>query len=154
MDSHTGADLMQEVFLAVHRSLDRFERVKPGAFRGWLWTITRNKIRDHARQAVPNAEGGSAAADRWNSLPDAEPEPNENSVTGEHQQSLLLRALDIIHGDFNAQTWAAFEAVILRQRPAAEVAAELGLSTGAVYQARARVLHRLREELGDVVAFE
>ena len=34
-----------------------------------------------------------------------------------------------------------------RKRPAAVVAAELGLSVGAVYAARCRILARLREEL-------
>lgn len=151
LDSHDAADLMQEVFHSVSRHLDRFERGQAGAFRSWLWTITRNKIRDRGRKLVPTAEGGSTAAERWQNLPDAEPEPGDDSVSGEQRGSLLHRALELIRGDFTAKSWSAFEGVILKQKPAAEVAAELGLTTGAVYQARARVLLRLREELGDEV---
>ena len=147
-DSHTAADLMQDTFTAVHRALDRFQRGQPGAFRAWLWTITRNKIRDHARKDRPDAAGGSSAHERWQELP--EPEPGDESVSGERQHSLLNRALELIRGDFTATSWAAFEGVVIEQKPAREVAATLGVSTGAVYQARARVLHRLQEELGDV----
>jgi RNA polymerase sigma-70 factor (ECF subfamily) len=39
--------------------------------------------------------------------------------------------------------------VVVDGRPAADAAAELGLTANAVYLARARVLARLRAELGD-----
>ena len=44
--------------------LDRFDRKQAGAFRAWLWTITRNKIRDFARslQNSPEAAGGSSSS--------------------------------------------------------------------------------------------
>jgi RNA polymerase sigma-70 factor, ECF subfamily len=151
--SHDAADLMQDVFQSVYRALDSFDRGKTGAFRAWLWTITRNKIRNVVRKAAPVAEGGSTAQERWQNLPDNEPAPSEHSVTGERPQSLLQRALDLVRGDFNESTWKAFERTVIEQRPAAEVGAELGLSSGAVYKARDRVLRRLHEELGDVLAF-
>src|SRR4051794_31074652 len=46
-------DIFQEVFLAVTNGLARFE-YEPGrsSFRGWLLTITRNKIVDLARRRV------------------------------------------------------------------------------------------------------
>ena len=37
-------------------------------------------------------------------------------------------------------------------KPAADVAAELGMSLGAVYIAKSRVLGRLREEFGELVS--
>ncbi|MFO0937184.1 MAG: sigma-70 family RNA polymerase sigma factor [Gemmataceae bacterium] len=148
-DSHDAADLMQEVFHAVSRSLVQFDRVKAGAFRAWLWTITRNKIRDLARKSIPVAEGGSHALTRMREIPDAEPLPDDNSLSGERKASLLIRALELVRNDFQPVTWKAFEAVIIQQRPAAEVAKSLNISLGAVYQARARVLRRLRDELGE-----
>ena len=57
-----AADVVQEVFVAVYRSLDNFQAANPqDSFRGWLWTITRNKLRDlHRREAVtPRAVGGT-----------------------------------------------------------------------------------------------
>jgi RNA polymerase sigma-70 factor (ECF subfamily) len=41
---------------------------------------------------------------------------------------------------------AGFEGPALQNRPAAEVGAELGLTANAVWVARSRVIHRLREE--------
>src|SRR5436305_826523 len=56
------ADVFQEVFQSVAVNLGRFHRNEAGdTFRGWLRTITRNKIRDHFRncQDRPAAVGGS-----------------------------------------------------------------------------------------------
>ena len=60
---------------------------------------------------------------------------------------LAERAARLIRADFNPATWAAFWATTVEDRPANEVALELGLSVNAIYLARARVLHRLRQEL-------
>lgn len=151
--SHDAADVMQEVFQAVHLALERFGAQQSGAFRGWLWTITRNKLNDFYRkqQHEPAAAGGSSAYGRWQQVEDAEPMPSEASVSGERKHSLLQRALELIRKDFQETSWNAFCGVVVANRPAAEVAAELSISVGAVYQARARVLKRLRDEMGDLV---
>ena len=55
-----AADVLQDVFAAVHGAIARFERdCQTGTFRGWLWTIARNKIRDHFRKRAddPHAAG-------------------------------------------------------------------------------------------------
>jgi RNA polymerase sigma factor (sigma-70 family) len=56
-----AADVGQEVFRAVVTAVDGFRRDQPGdSFRGWLCTITQNKIRDHWRRgaAVRTRPGG------------------------------------------------------------------------------------------------
>ena len=63
---------------------------------------------------------------------------------------LMQRALELMRTDFQETTWRAFHAT-LHGRPAAEVAAELGLSVPAVYAAKSRVLQRLREELAGLL---
>ena len=60
-----------------------------------------------------------------------------------------------MRGEFTPSTWEAFWRTAVEGRRPAEVAAELDLSTGAVYIARSRVLARLRqriEELGNDMA--
>src|SRR6266481_9460190 len=57
-------DVVQEVFTAVARSLDRFRKERPqDTFRGWLATIARNKVRDYFRRRgdEPMAAGGTEA---------------------------------------------------------------------------------------------
>ena len=56
------------------------------------------------------------------------------------------RCVRLIRTEFEERTWRAFWAAAVDGRPAAEVAAELGMSPGAVYIAKSRVLKRLREE--------
>ena len=65
----------------------------------------------------------------------------------EYQQHLVNRALTIMRADFQELTWKACWETVAAGRPAAEVAVELGLTVGAVYAAKIRVLDRLRQEL-------
>jgi RNA polymerase sigma-70 factor (ECF subfamily) len=52
--------------------------------------------------------------------------------------------------DFQPATWRACWETKVCGRPAAVVAAELGLSVAAVHAATSRVLRRLRQELADL----
>ncbi len=58
-------DVLQEVFAAVASNLVRFRKERPhDTFRGWLSTITRNKVRDYFRRRAdrPAAVGGTEAS--------------------------------------------------------------------------------------------
>src|SRR2546425_622239 len=51
LQSEDAADVLQEVFQAVFQHVADFRRDRPGdSFRGWLWTITQNKLHDHFRR--------------------------------------------------------------------------------------------------------
>ena len=52
-----------------------------------------------------------------------------------------------MQAEFPAKMWRACWEHIVHSRPAAEVAAELGIAVGTVYVAKSRVLSRLRQEL-------
>src|SRR6186713_479543 len=56
-----AADILQNVWQSVASHLNKFVRQRDGAFRGWLWTITRNKLNDHFRRQgdEPRGVGGS-----------------------------------------------------------------------------------------------
>ncbi len=60
--SHDCLDIVQDVFQSVHTAIPRFQpHQTQGSFRGWLATITRNKIIDFQRRgsAYPIGVGGS-----------------------------------------------------------------------------------------------
>lgn len=147
------ADLLQEVFLSVASRLDRFRKEQPqDTFRGWLFTITRNKVRDHLRRraAEPAAQGGPDGV--LDLLAKLEADPESGPPSSEDDgilNDLLRRALDSIHGEFHERTWQAFWGVVVEGRAAADVAADLEMTPGAVRVAKSRVLLRLRRELGD-----
>lgn len=149
-----AGDVFQDVFRAVATQIGRFRRDRPGdTFRGWLWTITRNKLADfwRGRQEAPQAPGGSDALRKLqNLMADGPAQPGE-SPDPAAPRSLYRRALKLIQDEFEERTWKAFWAVAIDGRSPADVADELGMSVNAVYIAKTRVLRRLREELGDLL---
>jgi RNA polymerase sigma-70 factor (ECF subfamily) len=153
LPEHDAADVFQEVFQAVAAHIGGFRKEKEGdTFRGWLRTITRNKIRDHFRMAgrEPPGVGGTEAQLRLADLP-ADPASDTTGDPGEDraQRKLLERALGLIQSEFEPRTWQAFWLTAVDGRAAADAAAELAMTPGAVRVAKSRVLHRLREELGE-----
>jgi RNA polymerase sigma-70 factor (ECF subfamily) len=146
-----AADVSQEVFAAVVRRLADFRRERPGdSFRGWLWTITRNKVRDHWRRRADQVEaaGGTTAQEVMNQVP-------EDGVPGSEAEDeasdLYRRALELIRSEFEERTWRAFLMVTVEGRLPSDAAAALGTTPGAVYIAKSRVLKRLRDEFGDLI---
>lgn len=141
-----AADIVQDVWVSVSANLERFRRDKDtGTFRGWLWTITRNKVRDLARNRDESAagSGGTAAQIAMANIPETEP-PDE---TDGGAPSLVERALEFIRPDFEPHTWQAFWRTTVLGQPARDVAADLGMLPNAVHQARFRIVKRLRQEL-------
>jgi RNA polymerase sigma-70 factor (ECF subfamily) len=136
-----AADLVQDVFAVLVEKLPEFRYDPRQRFRGWLWTITANKCRARRRRpaALPQAEDHALAE---LPAPDEDP-PGE----AEYRQEVMRRALQLMQTDFQPTTWRSFWACVVEDRPAGEVAAELGLTPEAVYAAKARVLRRLREQL-------
>jgi RNA polymerase sigma-70 factor (ECF subfamily) len=148
-----AADVFQDVFQAVAAHIDAFEKRRPqDTFRGWLRTITRNKVLDHFRRERnrPRAAGGTAAQLWLAQVPEAEADWDEGDPeeAALHSQ-MLRRALDGIRGEFEERTWRAFWGMVVDGRSAHEVGRDLGMTPGAVRVAKCRVLHRLRGELGE-----
>jgi RNA polymerase sigma-70 factor, ECF subfamily len=145
-----AADVAQEVFRSVVVGLDGFRKERPeDTFRGWLWTITRNKIRDHFRDHAgrPDAQGGTDAQLRLQQLPDAAPS-DPDDTTGERLHSkLACHAVSLMQTDFEEVTWRAFWLTAVELQQPQAVAAQLDMSVTAVYKAKSRVLRRLREDL-------
>jgi RNA polymerase sigma-70 factor (ECF subfamily) len=152
-----AADVKQEVFTAVTRSIGDFRRNRGSdSFRGWLFAITRNKIRDRLRKLSEDGVGGTAAHIRLSLIAadDLDAEPPFDSHDSNDERLLFLQALEIIRCEFESKTWDAFWQVTVEGRSPADVAAELGISTNAVYLARSRILRRLRTEFSELIHTE
>jgi RNA polymerase sigma factor (sigma-70 family) len=144
-----AADLTQEVLRAVARSAGQF-RYEParGSFRSWLFTVARTKrINLGARESrQPRGRGGSDVIrqmDQVTGRDAAEAEAAEWERAFE--QRLLDWAAGIIRAELKDSTWQAFCRTAFERQGAQQVAADLGLTVGAVYAAKSRVLARLRE---------
>lgn len=148
LDSSSATDVSQEVWLSVAKALGDFRRdQKSGTFRGWLWTITRNKLNDLFRCHNPQAAGGTEAHRMFQELPEVEP-ADESGITENH---ILRRALELIRPDYDEKNWSAFWKMTIDGHSAAEVGQELGLTANAVHQAKFRILKRLRQEMAGLM---
>jgi RNA polymerase sigma-70 factor (ECF subfamily) len=141
-----AADLVQDVLTLLVQKLPEFRYDKSKSFRAWLRTVTLNCWRNRRRRVAlphephPPALDELAGDDRADLLGEEE-----------YRHWLVGRALELMRAEFQPTTWKACCEVVVSGRPAAEVAAELGLSVGAVYMAKSRVLSRLRQELADLL---
>lgn len=147
------ADVFQETFRSVAQHIHGFRRDRPSdTFRGWLRTITQNKIRDHFRrlQNEPKAAGGTDAHIRMNAEPDPislEEDESEQKIVNQ----VLHRTLETIKGEFEERTWLAFWQVQIDGKTTNDVGAALGMTPAAVRKAKLRVLARLRQEMGELL---
>jgi len=149
LQSSDAADVCQDVFRGVVRGIGGFRRDKPGdTFRGWLRRITQRRVIDHRQarqsQAEPLLELGSRVPHAASAHP-----PGDELPESVKEPSLPHGVLDLVRSEFEQRTWNAFWKTTVDDRPAADVARELGMSVNAVYLAKSRVLRRLREELVD-----
>jgi RNA polymerase sigma-70 factor (ECF subfamily) len=145
LTAEDAADVGQEVFQAVARSINDFHRDRPGdSFRGWLYAITRTRLLDHRRARHIPAAGGTDALHRLEEIPAEEP-ADSDALTSDRRE-LYQRAVRLIQAEFAERTWQAFWRVTVEGQSPADVAADLGLTPGAVYIAKSRVLKRLRQE--------
>ena len=146
---HEVDDLTQEVLVVLFRELPSFERRRDGSFRAWLRQITVNRMRAFSKtqRKQPLALGGLETEQLLAQLAD----PTSDLARQwdeEHDQQVVRSLLATVRPDFEPATWQAFKRFAINGLPAAEVAREMGISEGAVAQAKFRVLKRLREEAG------
>jgi RNA polymerase sigma-70 factor (ECF subfamily) len=143
LQEQDAADLVQDVFVTLLQVLPTFTYDRHQSFRRWLWTVTINKWRKARHQPDNRVWRGLAGGPE----PVAVDDGLQEAWEAENQRHLANQALRLMRADFEETTWKACWEVVAVGRPAAAVAAELGLSVGAVYVAKFRVLKRLRRDL-------
>lgn len=148
-----AADLMQDVLRSVSSAIGRLEYDRSqGSFRGWLFTITRNKVFNFlsARRIRPQASGDTSTNRMLASQPDGSDPTginNDQSWEMEYQRRIAALAMDRVKGEFQEKTWRAFWLTAVEGVAAAEASQQIGLSPGAIYVAKSRVLARLKDEV-------
>jgi RNA polymerase sigma-70 factor (ECF subfamily) len=65
----------------------------------------------------------------------------------EYQRRLAAIVLEQLRPEFSEKVWDAFWRTAVNGEPGDEVGRQLGMSTGAIYVAKSRVLARVRAEV-------
>ncbi|HEV3204297.1 MAG TPA: sigma-70 family RNA polymerase sigma factor [Gemmataceae bacterium] len=139
-------DLCQDVFRAVAGAIERWDPdPAKGHFRGWLFRIARNLLVNFlaGQRHHPRGTGRTSVQE----LLEAQPARNaeaEAEFAAEFKRRAFRWAAQQVKSEFTDSTWQAFWKTGVENRPIADVAKEIGLSVGAVYIARSRVLSRLK----------
>lgn len=147
-----AADLAQEVFRAVAGAIDRWDPdPRFGTFRGWLFRIARNLIINVlARQGRQPRGSGD---DEIKRLLDEQPAPDaEHSALFEleYRRQAFHWAVEQVRGEVQEATWQAFWRTGIANEKPKDVAEALGMTVGAVYVAKNRVMARIRQKVEDL----
>jgi RNA polymerase sigma-70 factor (ECF subfamily) len=142
-----AADLVQDVLRSVERSIRTYDRQK-GLFRCWLMSIVRRRLSNFLASQVRRVTAGSGDTTVARQLEQVASASNdENDWELEYQQSLFRLATSRVKGDFAPSTWQAFWQTSVEGKSTREVAQSLGMSEGAVYIAKSRVVARLKQQI-------
>lgn len=152
-------DVGQEIFRTVSVKLSSFDpdRKSSGAFRSWLWGITRFEVLHYLRRGKrqPVSAGGTDHNFRLQQLEQQTDEPD--CIDGMTPRQLVLKsAIELLKAEFDPRTWQAFQEMAIHGRAAKDVGEELKMSAKAVRQAKFRVSKKLRvlldEDFADLVS--
>lgn len=137
-------DFTQDVFLLLFQKIPSFKYDQNLRFRGWLFALMRNKWREEYRKNL--TRGGLVPL---SDVPDER--PVEDFAQEEFERNVVHRALQIMKTDFEEKTWKACWEQVVNDKSGKEVAEMFGMSVAAVYQARTKVLRRLRQDLVGII---
>lgn len=138
-------DLVQNVFIAVARAVSLW-RPDParGKFRAWLFRIARNQLINMTSKKQMGR--GSGKTSTWLSLQRIE--ECRSAPDGwelDYRRELFRSAAISVRNQVQESTWQAFWLTSVEGVSVQQTSRTLELSVSAVYIARCRVLHRLRE---------
>lgn len=144
-------EVVQEVLLAVHRSIDGWNSRGAGSFRAWLRRVSSNiattVVRRKIRQRI--VTGGTTIGQAL-SLAESPDGDRESVEDLEWRQWAFAWAAEKSEREVSAPTWQAFWLTAVENRAPSEVAEQLQLSIGAVYAAKCRVLQRMRDAVAEI----
>ncbi len=154
--SQTDAeDVAQETLVEFAESfrLGRFDPSR-GRLSRWIFGIAFNQIlrlrQSNARREAKAVSGMDTGF--WHDVMDEDRAHELWEL--EWEQAVLEQCIARARKEFTADVMSAFEGAVADHRSAAEVAADLGVSTKTIYNAKHRVLTRIRairaeiEEIG------
>ncbi len=143
-----AADLTQLVLQAVASAAKRFEYdPKCGSFRGWLLQVTRHQLHTYQsrRRRFP-AGSGDTGAHAWLEQQPAR-EEDDDLWNSEYQRRMFAWAAEKVRNSSSVAAWQAFWLTAVENKSAKDAADALGMTVGAVYTAKSRMMDRIKKEI-------
>ncbi|MEZ6094110.1 MAG: sigma-70 family RNA polymerase sigma factor [Pirellulaceae bacterium] len=137
-------DLCQEVLTRVARTAETWSPDRDrGTFRGWLSQVVRNLAIDHFRRTSrrPIMPGDSFVRDNADATNGS---TEEQLFDHEERKQIFFRAAEVARDSFTDKTWLAFWQTCVEHQSPQFAAQQIGISIGAVYIARSRVIKKIR----------
>ena len=143
LNESDASDVVQDIFVKLLDKIHSYKREKY-RFRSWLFAVAHNALIDMARRRASRKK----AVDGWvahvlGSTPSDSLKMAEEWVRL-HRSKILAHALETVRGRTSPRVWACFEQRLLRDRPGAVIAKELGYEPPTVYANAHRVLNQVR----------
>ena len=141
MQHADAAEVAQEVLKRVVSSIEKWHPdPAKGAFRGWLYRVTRNATIDYLRR---NRRWRSSAGEtELEQIPNPSVDESQEFRI-EYERQLFSWAAGRVKALFKPKNWQAFWLSAVEGKPIEEVASQLSLSRGQVYVARSRIMARI-----------
>jgi RNA polymerase sigma factor (sigma-70 family) len=138
LDEDAAADVFQEVFVALIRSLDKVEQ--PERLSAWLLTITKRATWRHVRRRIATRENVAVLDETAEDAPDGALLPEESFLRLEEQHAVRTAVAQLDDRCRRLLTMLFYTA----QPPSySDVAAALNISEGSIGPIRARCLQRV-----------
>jgi RNA polymerase sigma-70 factor (ECF subfamily) len=146
-----AADLTQDILRAFAGAAGEFSYdPNRGSFRGWLFTVARNKLRNFLASPRRRERGAGDTQAQVRLANVADDAIDEDEWDREYQKRVFAWAADRVRKTVQDTTWQAFWRTAVDAQSGQKVAADLGLSVAAVYLAKSRVMARLKEQIAQL----
>lgn len=145
-DSH-AEDIASEVFILLAQRWDSIEPHSTPVLATWLYRTARFKLQEHARhlkRRVPTASLDDPLILELRELAPLDP-TTVNPETGEAYT--YDEYITLIRESLSEDEFFLFTQIFVKERPTDEIAAELGISPGALYVRWHRIRRRLQRLL-------
>jgi RNA polymerase sigma-70 factor (ECF subfamily) len=151
MQPADAEDLVQEVFTAVTRNIERWVAdVDRGPFRAWLFRIASNlAINFLTRQKHRRLGSGDSQVARILADQPAVSADSSHLFLNEYRRELFRWAAERVRAEVSDRQWMVYWLTSVEDWPIADVARKFAVSVGSIYIARCRITKRIRELVRD-----
>ena len=144
------ADVTQEVLLSVMRAIQSFDpSPERGKFRGWLYRVVSNATYDLIGRQRRQPQRSEAMSDEIVLSELAAGGVDRDEFDVEYERRIFDWACERIRREVRESTWRAFWMTGVAGRSGQPASELLGLSVGAVYIAKSRVMARIKAVIED-----